>query len=65
MQHLVRTGLLAAAGLHKCQDESCSMAHVGNAMRCDPRNGWLLAIPSIVREKYIRSCGHDKANARE
>ena len=39
------------------------MAHVSNAMCCDPWNSWLLAISSIVMEKYVGSCGHDKADA--
>lgn len=41
------------------------MAHVGNAVCVDPGNCRLLAISSCVREKYVGSCGYDKANARQ
>lgn len=41
------------------------MAHVSNAVCVDPGNCRLLAISSRVREKYVGSCGYDKANARQ
>lgn len=64
LQHVVGTGSCGSSRhLHKAQNESCCMAHVGNAMCGDPGNGRLLPISSSVREEYAGSCGYDKANA--